>query len=147
MTGSFLAGATLGDQTFSERQSSPSGSLTRGREPGGRGACGQTAPKALASRVPVHPGAGWGARQRRSPTGGAAKGMFLKTEIFLSVVPDSAPCAIVTCGPTAAGSACADVAIRTENTAVSASACMSPPQPLPLITRPDFAAVRQALRW
>src|SRR5665213_3126313 len=126
MTGSFLAGVMLGDQTFSERQSSPSGSLTRECEPGGRGACGQTAPKALASRVPVQPGAVWGARQRRSPTGGAAKGMFLKTEMSLSVVPDSAPCAIVTCVLAgAAGSACADAAITTENTAVSASARMS----------------------
>src|SRR5665213_493350 len=53
MTGSFLAGATLGDQTFSERQSSPSGSLTRGREPGGRGACGQTAPRPPGSRPRV----------------------------------------------------------------------------------------------
>src|SRR6185503_19496917 len=66
--------------------------------PLGRGACMQMGPNLLASRTPLQLAAGCGARQRRSPTGGAAKGIFLKTEMPPSVVPANLPCRIVTWG-------------------------------------------------
>ena len=46
----------------------------------------QAAPNEAASRTPGHRGRSSGARQRRSPTGGAAKGMFLNT-----VMPSTLP--------------------------------------------------------
>src|SRR5579872_2561078 len=37
--------------------------------------CMQSAPNSVAGRIPLHRTAGWGGRHRKSPTGGAAKGM------------------------------------------------------------------------
>src|SRR5579871_3117068 len=56
-------------QTFRYRQSSLTPSPF----------CMHRAAKLVASRMPVHVGTGAGSRQRRSPTGGAAKGIPLKT--------------------------------------------------------------------
>ncbi len=61
ITGSFwLALAFAGRTTLRKRQSST---------------CWHTGPAFVASRSPVQDGAACGGRQRRSPTGGAAKGM------------------------------------------------------------------------
>ncbi len=97
MTGSFAPGVALaGRHTFRNRQSSD-GACTAGAPAGGAGAgagaparapalgggppprpCIQFAPNSAAWRTPVHGAAGWGGLHRRSPTGGAAKGMPLK---------------------------------------------------------------------
>src|ERR1700722_12337604 len=61
------------------------------------------APKLSAARVPCQLGPGCGARQRRGPTGGAAKGMFLNASTPSSCAPVSAPCATVTDGCANAG--------------------------------------------
>src|SRR6266568_3715438 len=63
--------------------------------------CTQLLPNSADLRTPVHGTAGCGARQRRSPTGGAANGMPLKTEIdgSLPATPESRPVLIFTgCG-------------------------------------------------
>src|SRR5512142_2544346 len=98
--------------------------------PLGRGACMQMGPNLLASRTPLHLAAGCGARQRRSPTGGAAKGMFLKTEMPPSIVPANMPCGRAICG-----SARAAPETRTENAAASAKLRIRPSRDCLLHTR------------
>ena len=58
------------------------------------------APCLPASRTPFQDGAGAGGRQRRSPTGGAAKGMPLNTATVPLAFhrPASRPCPISTSG-------------------------------------------------
>src|SRR5579864_1001175 len=62
----------------------------------------QREPKPVALRVPFH-FAGWtGGFQRRSPTGGLAKGMPRKAEMVPSDLPSSLPVSILTVGAEAA---------------------------------------------
>jgi hypothetical protein len=69
--------AKRGVQTFSVRQSSSPTTepLGPGTPPIALAYCGQGGPKTSASRVALQRSGGRGARQRRSPTGGAANGM------------------------------------------------------------------------
>ena len=73
----------------------------------------------VASRTPVQALAGCGGRQRRSPTGGAAKGMFLKLVTAPAVAPLSSPSATLTVSDAKAGAARADKAM------VAAAAAMT----------------------
>src|SRR5512139_4083535 len=70
-------------------------------------------PKAVASRTPGQAFAGVGSFQRRSPTGGCANGMFLKTATPSAVrLPRSWPVLIETIGlgPAAFAGVCAEIA-------------------------------------
>src|SRR5260370_22341287 len=60
--------------------------------------CMQMAENSAALRTPVHLGAGFGARHRRSPTGVEAKGTHLKirTSGDVPATPDSSPCSTPT---------------------------------------------------
>ena len=64
-----------GEMTFSVRQSSEIGTLDAGPRNCPFRSCGATAPKSVASSTPSHGRAGAGARNLRSPTGGAAYGI------------------------------------------------------------------------
>src|SRR6185369_13137055 len=57
----------------------------------GVGACGQMAPYVVASRTPDQGCTVIGSRHRRSPVGGAAKGMPLNTAPLLSAAPRICP--------------------------------------------------------
>src|SRR5204862_386414 len=87
MTGSFSLADFAGVHTFRYRQSSLTGEVL----PCEFAACMQALAKASAFFTPVHAFTGAGAFQRRSPTGGAAKGMPLKMEMPPSTVPLTAP--------------------------------------------------------
>ena len=71
-------------------------------------ACMQRAPNSVAFRTPSHDVGGCGGFHRRSPTGGAANGMPLKTRTLdeATVVPSTAPAFVFT------GSAVATAAVR-----------------------------------
>src|SRR6188768_2220341 len=100
MTGVFALAAFAGVHTFRYRQSSLTGAVL----PCVLGACMQALAKASAFLTPAQGLAGAGAFQRRSPTGGAANGMPLKTEMPASVTPLTAPpvtVATVTCASAA----------------------------------------------
>jgi hypothetical protein len=58
----------------------------------------QSAPKSAAWRTPVHGAAGWGGRHRRSPTGGAAKGIPLKEATPSATTPCNWPVSTFTTG-------------------------------------------------
>ena len=93
ITGSLRAVGSAGRQTFRNRQSSE-GAGGAGAPAGGGGPnrpCMQLAPYSAAWRTPVHRAAGWGGRHRRSPTGGAAKGMPLKETTPSSTTPCNSP--------------------------------------------------------
>ena len=93
ITGSLRAFGSAGRQTFRNRQSSD-GARGAGAPAGGGGPnrpCMQLAPYSAAWRTPVHGAAGWGGRHRRSPTGGAAKGMPLKETTPSSTTPCTSP--------------------------------------------------------
>ena len=71
ITGRFSEAEAAPVQTFRDRQSSLN--LHSGLGTTCRGSvCGQKLPKVSALRTPCHGTGGCGARQRRSPTGGAA---------------------------------------------------------------------------
>src|SRR3546814_7508250 len=78
MTGSLRAPA--GRQMFSWRQSSDGCSATPPATSAGRTVCGQAGPSFAASRTPRQRGGACGARQRRAPTGAAAKGISRSEE-------------------------------------------------------------------
>lgn len=59
-----------GVQALTVRMSSSPGDHTGA--PGSSADCGETGPKAVQSRTPLHPGGGWGSRNRWTPNGGAA---------------------------------------------------------------------------
>src|SRR6478735_4138685 len=87
MTGVFALAALAGVHTFRYRQSSLTGAVL----PCVLGACMQAFAKASAFLVPDHDLTGAGAFQRRSPAGGAAKGMPLKIEMPPSATPLTSP--------------------------------------------------------
>src|SRR5688572_16227878 len=110
MTGSRSLAVRAGVQTFRYRQSSlvfgESGKSTDTLF-GTRVGCDgwtQTLPNWSAFRTPSHFGAGWGSFQRRSPSGGAAKGMPLKARTpDFRVIPDTSPLSVLTGSSIAAG--------------------------------------------
>src|SRR5690554_4327761 len=65
----------------------------------------QTSPNRLASRTPFQEAGAWGSFQRKSPTGGAANGMPLKTvtPCTLPAVPWTRPCSVRTGAETPTG--------------------------------------------
>src|SRR5262249_3888286 len=81
--------------TFSVRQSSLVGDGLPSAISIGS-ACGHDAPNVVAARSAVHLSTGWGARQRRSPTGGLAYGMPLKVTMPLSATPTTGPASVTT---------------------------------------------------
>src|SRR5690242_5952876 len=87
MTGSFSLADLAGVQTFRYRQSSLTGAVL----PWDRGGCMQASANASAFLTPDQGLTGAGDFQRRSPTGGAAKGTPLNIEMPFSVVPLMAP--------------------------------------------------------
>src|SRR5579872_570827 len=64
--------------------------------------CMQRAPNSVALRVPFHLTGFMGGFQRRSPTGGLAKGTPRKAAMVPSVLPSSLPVSILTVGAEAA---------------------------------------------
>jgi len=98
--------AAAGRQTFSVRQSSDFGRSS---------ACMQAGPKALASSTPSHGATGRGARQRKAPTGGCAKGMPLKLTTPSAAVPRTSPLSV----RTSIGSWAADGLGRVDTTSAS----------------------------
>ena len=87
--------ALAGRQTFKNRQSSD-GTRAGGAPAAAAGGgpnrpCMQSAPNSAAWRTPVQRATGWGGRHRRSPTGGAAKGMPLKEATPSATTPRSSP--------------------------------------------------------
>src|SRR6185295_12801955 len=87
MTGILSLADFAGVHTFRYRQSSLTGAVL----PCERGGCMQAFAKASAFLTPDQGLTGAGDFQRRSPTGGAAKGMPLNIEMPFSVVPLTAP--------------------------------------------------------
>ena len=114
ITGSFAPGVALaGRQTFRNRQSSEDagGAGAPGAGGGPNRPCMQSAPNSAAWRTPVHVAAGCGGRHRRSPTGGAAKGMPLKDATPSSTTPCRSPLSTRTTGGVGEGAApCDDAA-------------------------------------
>src|SRR5579859_716289 len=111
MTGILAPGLKLaGVQTLSCRQSSDwLVSLGTAR------ICQHCGPSLVASREPDHFAGACGGRQRRSPTGGAAKGMSLKLVTAPAVAPCSSPWATLT-----VSAAWAAVALRASVAAAAA---------------------------
>ena len=96
MTGR-LPSSHAGVHTLSDRQSSSVvGGMPPNRVSRGDGFCMATGPNSTQSRTPSHGGAGWGGRNRSSPTGGAAKGMPLKTSTPSTTLPCTLPAAVST---------------------------------------------------
>src|SRR5437588_5137186 len=92
-----LPSSQAGVHTFSERQSSlVTGCAAPKRVSRGDGFCMETGPNSTHSRTPSHGGAGCGGRKRSSPTGGAAKGMPLKTCTPSATLPCTLPAAVST---------------------------------------------------
>lgn len=79
------------------------GSVPGGAASLGANSCIQSLPYVPASRIPGQVAAGCGARQRRSPTGGAANGMPFQLSTAPSTVPRSTPCSIPTTVAATAG--------------------------------------------
>src|SRR5262245_14614804 len=86
MTGSGLDIAA-GRQTLRVRQSSDFGTLS---------VCMQAGPNRLASFTPAQASTGWGTRQRRSPTGGAAYGMPFQLITPPAATPPTDPPSTIT---------------------------------------------------
>src|SRR5471030_3048890 len=90
MTGRLCADGLAGFHTFKYKQSSL-GVPTSGAASLTNGNCMQSGPYSLAERTPCHAVAGCGARQRKSPTGGAANGMPLNAMTPSCTLPRTTP--------------------------------------------------------
>jgi len=69
--------------------------------------CGQAFPKSAAERTPCQAGAAAGGCHRRSPTGGAAKGIPRYDSVLLSYFPCTKPLVVLRIGPDAEAAATA----------------------------------------
>src|SRR5690348_14225031 len=96
--------------------------------------CMQRAPNSVALRVPFHLTGFMGGFQRRSPTGGLAKGTPRKAAMVPSVLPSSLPVSILTVG---AEPAPRMLAAATANTAVKSTAPTADESPSLIMESPE----------
>ena len=108
ITGRGVRSRKAGVKTFSDRQSSPIGSIDTYQPVSGEGAsafCGAEWPNARAGRTPLHGLTGCGGKKRFAPPVGAPYGMPLKTKPCAPRVPSTLPVVVSTIGSASAAPA------------------------------------------